>query len=202
MNGDGPKWVCDPHRITKLAKARKAQEPTHPGCVVYSIGSNGDFSFELGLQNEVGEGVCEFHIFDPGNFEHAKPKELKRAFYHRWGLEKEITTTRGASSPQRVVGEKYRGLIETVKLLGHKDLDVIDIFKIDCEKCEWKTYKDWLSEEIPLLHQIQVEVHGAPIAKEAGAIDFFDSLEEAGYLRFHKEPNIQWDPGYVYVFFC
>ena len=41
-----------------------------------------------------------------------------------------------------------------------------------------------------MLHQILVEVHEAPINK---ATDFFDSLEAAGYLRFHKEPNIQWD---------
>jgi hypothetical protein len=39
-----------------------------------------------------------------------------------------------------------------------------------------------------MLHQILVEVHGAPIDK---ALDFFNSIENAGYLRFHKEPNIQ-----------
>ena len=36
-----------------------------------------------------------------------------------------------------------------------------------------------------------VEVHKAPKDK---ALDFFDSLERAGYLRYHKEPNIQWGP--------
>ena len=61
MNGDGPKWVCDPHRIRRLALERKARDPNHPGCVVYSIGCNGDFNFELGVQKEIGEGVCEFH---------------------------------------------------------------------------------------------------------------------------------------------
>jgi hypothetical protein len=76
MNGDGPKWVrgdafhqrstftsflsfvffltslkvCDPHRIRKLALERKARDPDNRGCVVYSIGSNGDFNFELGMQ--------------------------------------------------------------------------------------------------------------------------------------------------------
>ncbi len=29
---------------------RKARDPTDRGCVVYSIGSNGDFNFELGVQ--------------------------------------------------------------------------------------------------------------------------------------------------------
>ncbi|KAL7552111.1 hypothetical protein ACHAWF_016448, partial [Thalassiosira exigua] len=28
-NGDGGKWVCDPHRIRTLAKARRARDPSH-----------------------------------------------------------------------------------------------------------------------------------------------------------------------------
>lgn len=38
-----------------------------------------------------------------------------------------------------------------------------------------------------------MELHRAPVMEgTGGAIDFFDSMEHAGYLRFHKEPNIQW----------
>ena len=58
-------------------------------------------------------------------------------------------------------------------------------------QCEWETYKDWLSDDVPMLHQIQVELHWAPVEEDAGAIDMFDSVERAGYLRFHKEANIQ-----------
>jgi hypothetical protein len=61
----------------------------------------------------------------------------------------------------------------------------------DCEKCEWSTYKDWLSDEVPMLHQILVEVHQAP---KNVVLDFFDSLDRDGYLRFHKEANIMFDP--------
>ena len=43
-----------------------------------------------------------------------------------------------------------------------------------------------------MLHQIQVEVHKAPVAEGARALDMFNSLEGAGYLIFHKEPNIQF----------
>ena len=39
-----------------------------------------------------------------------------------------------------------------------------------------------------------MEVHEAPKDK---ALDFFDSLERAGYLRFHKEANIQWGPSCI-----
>ena len=59
--------------------------------------------------------------------------------------------------------------------------------KIDCEMCEWQTFHDWLADDVPMLHQILVEVHKAP----KNAVDFFDSLEADGYMRFHKEPNIQ-----------
>lgn len=66
--------------------------------------------------------------------------------------------------------------------------------KIDCEKCEWDTFRDWLAPEVPLLQQVLVEVHKAP---KQVALDFFSTLEEAGYVRFHKEPNIQWEPSCI-----
>ena len=127
---DGPKWVCDPHRITKLARDRKKEDPNHPGCVIYSIGSNGDFKFEMGMQNTVGEGVCEFHIFDFGDFEGMIPPKLRRAYYHRWGLKKQEDPTTKIDSSKRVGRTKMtlHGLQDTIKLLGHENLDVIDIF--------------------------------------------------------------------------
>lgn len=182
---------------------RKARDRNDRGCVVYSIGSNGDFNFELGIQKEIGEGICEFHIFDMGNFEGKMPKELKRAHYHKWGLKNQdpnFTPPRprglswfkkllNANSKTTLSGQKFYGLLDTIKMLGHEKLDVIDIFKIDCEGCEWETYTDWLAEGVPTLHQIQVEVHKVP---GEVALNFFDTLEAAGYLRYHKEANIQF----------
>ncbi|KAL7527511.1 hypothetical protein ACHAWF_002207 [Thalassiosira exigua] len=186
MNGAPPNQVCDPHRIEALAKARRARDPSHPGCIVYSIGSNGDFTFELGVEKEAGAGVCEFHIFDMGDYEKKMMSQgLQRAFYHRWGI-------KGAHKSNK--GNKFHSLQDTVRLLGHESLDIVDIFKIDCEHCEWDSYRDWLSPGVPLLHQILVEVHKAP---RLVALDFFGSLERAGYLRFHKEPNIQYEPSCV-----
>jgi hypothetical protein len=52
--GDGPKWVCDPHRLRTLND-----------CLVYSIGSAGNFMFEDGLNDIVGSKHCEIHVFDP-----------------------------------------------------------------------------------------------------------------------------------------
>ena len=81
------------------------------------------------MQKEVGAGVCEYHIFDMGNYEKQVPKELERAFYHQWGFMRQ-----GGKKPPitRMMkpGEKhvYKGLKDTLKELGHDTLDVIDIF--------------------------------------------------------------------------
>jgi hypothetical protein len=139
------------------------------------------------MQQAVGAGVCEFHIFDMGNYTDRMPADLQRAHFHPWGLTTQDPNAVGDPQP----GQKFYGLKDTVKLLGHENLDTIDVFKIDCEKCEWKTFQDWVAPGIPSLQQIQVEVHDAP----PQAITLFDSLEEAGYVRFHKEPNIQFNDG-------
>lgn len=207
-NGDGPKWVCDIHRIPLLAESRrrlqqqqqKGTSRNRPGCVVYSVGSNGDFSFELGIQNAVGVDTCEIHVFDPGNFEPKMPKEL-HAIYHRWGIAGE-TKNMTSSSVYKTVenyGNVFLSFQDTVKALGHEDLEMIDIFKIDCEGCEWDVYEHWLnasssssaSVPLPSIQQILVEVHHAPMNK---VLSFFDRHMEEGYVIFHKEPNIQYDP--------
>lgn len=60
-----------------MAADRRAKDPNSPGCVVYSIGSSGSFIFEMGMQKEMGEGVCEYHIFDYGDYEKRVPKVCK-----------------------------------------------------------------------------------------------------------------------------
>ena len=56
--GDGGKWVGDPRRITK-----------QDTCLLYSVGSNGDFSFEEAVKAAIGPH-CEIHTFDFGNYGH------------------------------------------------------------------------------------------------------------------------------------
>eukprot|EP00986_Skeletonema_menzelii_P004745 scaffold1658_cov160-Skeletonema_menzelii.AAC.5 len=190
-----------PHRIKRLAAERKAKDPNHPGCVIYSIGSNGDFSFEKGMEEVLGPGTCEYHIFDMGDLdfeEKMKLQNISRAYYHPWGLEKQ-------GEENLEPGAEFYGMKDTVKLLGHEILDVIDVFKIDCEKCEWRIYRDWLLSGLPSLQQIQVEIHSGDLQKMSHSdnhdhditpeIPFFDFLEESGYVRFHKEPNIQYNDG-------
>lgn len=64
-NDDGGKWTCDPHRLTKQATRRKQAGGEPPHCLIYSIGSNGNYQFEDGLYDHLGHNnMCEFHIFD------------------------------------------------------------------------------------------------------------------------------------------
>lgn len=165
--GDGPKWVCDPHRIAR-------QED----CLVYSVGSNGNVMFEKGIKEEIGSH-CEIHTFDPvtrnprnGVFSEA----LKGyATFHSWAF--------GTEKEAKEKPEKFKTLNQTMYELGHANRQ-IDIFKIDCEWCEWTTYKQWL--DAGNLRQILVETHNAPLPH---ASDFFFSLHDAGYVIFSKEAN-------------
>ena len=113
-NGDGPKWVCDPHRIAK-----------QKSCLIYSVGSNGNVMFEKGIKEQISEN-CEIHTFDPkrqnkrnGHFVEA----LKGyATFHNWGLD--VKTNEG---------KKMKTLQQTVKDLGHEGRH-IDVLKMDCGK--------------------------------------------------------------------
>jgi len=181
-NGDGGKWVCDPHRIKRIAKE-------HGDCLIYSVGSDGDFSFEEAVQKYFDDGkLCEVHIFDMGSYGDIMPKNLN-LHYHQWGF-------RTAKPSEKVVDGKlvstiepdqeFYSFAETIKLLGHEGRRAIDLFKIDCERCEWETYKEWVGPSIPNISQIQVEVHGY----HENTLPFFDDLMNDGYAIFHKEPNI------------
>jgi hypothetical protein len=117
-NGDGPKWVCDPHRL---------RHDKTDDCLVYSFGSNGNVMFEQGVRDEIGSH-CEIHTFDMvqsnrrnGNFTEALDGV---ATFHPWGL----GTDEQAAKPRN----RMKTLAQTMEALGHTGRR-IDIFKIDCE---------------------------------------------------------------------
>jgi len=163
--------VCDPHRIAEKKD----------GCLVYSVGSEGKFEFELSVLNEIHE-QCEVHTFDPNpSYADNAPENIH---YHSWGF---------ASEKNTYNGNTYKSLKQTIDELGHRDR-VIDIFKIDCEGCEWTTFREWFFPNVyesTILKQILVEVHNVP--NEADS--FFRYLQKQGYVTFHKEPNIKFAGG-------
>ena len=62
----------------------------------------------------------------------------------------------------------------------------IDLFKIDCEGCEWTTFKDWTGPSIPRIQQILVENHRT----NGNTVNFYNELMNNVYVIYHKEPNI------------
>jgi hypothetical protein len=180
--GDGAKWVCDPHRIAGAVQRRGGDS-----CLVYSVGSSGNFMFEVALQEFLGNGsICQVHIFDFGDFrEDAQQYADLNIHYHQWGITgsyNETTNWLQDAYLESNVNHTLKTLEETMKVLGHSG-QVIDIFKIDCEGCEWSTYKDWLTVDI---RQIQVELHYL----SANTNEFFVDLKKAGFAPYDKEPNL------------
>lgn len=82
---------------------------------------------------------------------------------------------------------KFKSLQTIVNELGHNNR-TIDIFKIDCEGCEWTTAKHWFEADV-MLRQILVELHKSDVKNTPR---FFDLMYDNGYVIFHKEANIAY----------
>jgi hypothetical protein len=174
---DGHKWVCNPHRLAELSD-----------CVIYSLGSNGNFEFERALLQIAPN--CEIHVFDPGNYG-TRIARQSNIHYHQIGLQPSYDTDPilTNSTFQQPSSGTFQTLQQMITDLGHTGR-TISIFKIDIEGGEWTTFRDWLTANV-LLQQILVEVHNTPPIVN----DFFVALHQAGYAMFHKEPNIFWSGG-------
>lgn len=170
--GDGGKWICDPHRI--------AQKDS---CLVYSVGSNNDFSFEEAVLRDISP-ECEIHTFDPKDYS-AGAKAAGVEFHQVWFTDKDVDKPNNAQTTG-----KGRTLSSIVKELGHEGR-TIDVFKIDCEGCEWSSIAHWFEADITL-KQIQVELHKSEIP---GTMEFFDVIWDNHYVITHKEPNIAYPLG-------
>jgi hypothetical protein len=186
---DGHKFVCDPHRLV--------QYPTD--CLIYSFGSNGNFDFEHAI-NQIAPH-CEIHIFDPVNYESKMQEAGVEAHYHAMGLTASYETSQedwtiADQMRDQVMKTKFdfRTFQEILEELGHADRR-IDVFKIDCEGCEYRTYKDWImpsyGNKNADIRQVVVEVHDFP----SNTNQFFQDFHDQGYVIFHKEPNIEWSGG-------
>ena len=172
--GDGPKFVCGVDVIAS----------SDDGCLVYSVGSNNKFDFEVAVDTHLG---CETHTFDPTvkRFNGGKYAE-----FHPWGL-----GTDGVNKTFR--GGKYTemSLLTMYKALGHEGRR-INILKIDCEGCEWRAMPEIfssISRGVLAVDQIQLEVHGTSFS-EASAL--FSAADEAKMRVFHKERNHWGCDGY------
>mmetsp|Transcript_64146 Transcript_64146/g.118165 ORF Transcript_64146/g.118165 Transcript_64146/m.118165 type:complete len:300 (+) Transcript_64146:86-985(+) len=168
--GDGGKWVCDPYSMKKNIDSGKP-------CLVYSIGSNGQFDFEKSVQDLISPR-CEVHIFDPAKVgTWPVPANMS---YHAYPL---------GSGTEVVQGVRTKSFPDIVQELGHKGR-TIDILKIDCEGCEWQTVTQWLTSGVEI-RQILVELHWDGVKDGDKANEFYKFLYKHGYAVFNKEPNTE-----------
>jgi hypothetical protein len=144
--GDGPKWTCDIDRVGIQAARRKREDPDpapapdKKHCLMYSVGSNGDYQWEDAVQETLQEtGGCEIHIFDPGNFDRGVNNTNQNMIYHKWGLKSSYEEASNNLVTKRGKNMEVYSFPEILKKLGHEDR-TIDVLKIDCEGCEWYVF--------------------------------------------------------------
>lgn len=140
--GDGPKWVCGADTLGSGGQ-----------CVVFSVGSNAEFSFELGLKNK--KAMCDIHTFDPTL--DRKQKMLARQAERQGLLTFHEVGLGGSSRTKPFLIEPLRNLLEKV---GAKKLDLL---KMDIEGFEYETLHTALHDcdaQNPLFEQLLVELHG------------------------------------------
>eukprot|EP00123_Amoebidium_parasiticum_P006735 comp17626_c0_seq1/m.17336 comp17626_c0_seq1/g.17336 ORF comp17626_c0_seq1/g.17336 comp17626_c0_seq1/m.17336 type:complete len:367 (-) comp17626_c0_seq1:472-1572(-) len=170
--GDGGKWICNPHRIKRPA-------------IVYSLGSNNDFSFELAMHQHFAKQV-ELHTFDFG-YPVGKPGFVN---YHQYFISAD---DRNATLRNRVPHKTIKTIMQE---LGHEH---IDIFKIDIEGSEMEVLLPLLERGMfPPVDQMQIELHMASHFKPSPEqVDrFFTLLYEQEQMEiFHKEPNTKFGGG-------
>lgn len=161
MDGDGGKWICDIEEIQRST------------CLVYSVGSNKDASFELEIANRLTG--CEIHTFDHTIGPWLERPLIRNWTFHFFGLG---------------IGKKLKTLSKIMKQLGHENR-IIDIFKIDCENCEWDAFYPLVDEcssgsvsTIQYIKELNIELHGRP------PYNLIQKFAECGFVLFYKEPNI------------
>lgn len=168
--GDGGKWICDPHRIPKES------------CLVYSIGSNGKFQFEEEVLERVSKS-CEVHTFDIAKQNRGKSfaeeAEKRGVYFHHWGI-----GAREETGP-------HLKTFKDIMVALHHEQKTVDVMKIDCEKCEYKQFREWLQdwEELGMtVRQVMLEIHNSDLP---GVVDLFKAFQNYGYVMFHKEANYE-----------
>lgn len=186
---EGTKLVCNPQRLL--------HPPEKPTCLIYSVGCAGDFKFEDAMA-ELHNGACEIHVFDPADWTKraGNQRKLNNIHFHAWGLKSSYDQESKSVVWPRGRGGGFKTFQETLELLGHQNR-IIDIFKIDCEGCEWSSHKDWIGFGF---RQILIEMHGVP--KPEGdpkarwyqrpldiSKDYYQDFLDQGYALFSRDPN-------------
>ena len=130
--GDGGKFVCGEY-VTE-------------GGILFSLGSNGDFSFEIAMLNAFP--TVTIHTFDcTGDFAHLAPKS--GVVFHKWCL-----------GDKDEIRDGDRIFKTWATILSELSIRKVDYLKMDIEGFEWNTLPyilDAPKELLPI--QISFELH-------------------------------------------
>lgn len=178
INGDGGKWICDPYRLKPLKS-----------CLIYSLGSNGEFSFENETKRYLPE--CDIHTFDMKEF-----NCTNLCTFHKVKIG---TSSDGAKTLRMIMSDlKHTGRF-------------IDILKIDVEGSEYEFFDDLFNANNHLsenIRQILVEIHLSKLIRKVNNITvhdyekihrLFHLFHEKHFVIFHKEVNL-YSPYYAFEF--
>lgn len=166
QNVDGGKYVCD-------SSFKNKKE-----CIIYSLGSNNEYSFENEMYKKFG---CEIHTFDCT----AKPN---------WNPPKHVKLHPWCSDS--VNHGNYYNLTTIMRLLNHSS---IDLLKVDIEEGEFETFKDLVNipkENLP--KQIAVEIHhfiysqkdfNFALKRMEKVFALYDIVLKLGYSLLTREDN-------------
>jgi hypothetical protein len=170
---DGGKWICG---IDALA-ARTGGDR----CLVYSLGSNNEFSFEEAVLSRTNNN-CEIHIFDHTVEKWNVPETAKSVHTHSYAIVSE--------EHARAKGAPYMSFKDIQRKLGHENRS-ISLFKIDIEGSEYAVLPELLRDRANIPEQILMEVHFTPSRQSSvqASDELLHLLRDSSYHMFHSEYN-------------
>ena len=137
---DGGKYLC-------MDLLRKEEEKKKTPCTIFSLGSNGDFSFEESMLTVTD---CDIHTFDctiSGASIHPRHQ------YHQRCL---------GSSAKAALDERFITLSSAAAELG---VEKINLLKIDVEGYEFDALATWTQFDT-LPEQVAIELHHSEVRKK------------------------------------
>ena len=166
---------------TKVCGARTLFEERQ--CVLYSLGSNGDSSFEEGM---LQKAACDVHTFDPFIAPEVKDSMRGRPGinFHDYGIAATTSLTES--------GLQMKTIGDIMSELRH---GWVDILKLDVEGSEWSMFSSIYEKGGLGLHatQLLLELHYPSATSEQGIWDLFDNLIQDNFRLFSVEPNVHCD---------
>lgn len=169
--GDGGKMLCDVDQL-------------HAPCLIFSLGSKGQYDFELGALSQT---PCQIHTFD---CTYDGASQGVRHTYHKLCIGSKLKV---ANDPMFVT------IGQAVALAGR---DRLDLLKIDIEMYELDVIGGWSEQTPNLPDQIAIELHSfmgyedkLPMLAGAGNLRLahvaliMSKMHAMGYMVANVEPN-------------